>query len=76
MMTTVLFVARKVILVTTALRHSATTAIILVISPKTAARKLPHQEHPIIILDLTPFHITATGQVTLLPSQMQPRELP
>ena len=60
-MTTVLFVARKVILVATALMHSAMTVMILVISPKTVPRKLPHQGQPIIIIDLAPTHIITTA---------------
>ena len=64
MMTTVLSVARRVILVTTALRHNATAVMILVILPKTAPRKLPHQGHPFIIIDLAPNHIIATAEGT------------
>ena len=64
MMTTVLFAARKVILITTALRHSATNVMILVISPKTVPRILPHQGQTIIIIDPTPASIITTAAGT------------
>ena len=56
--------ARKVILVATAPRHSATAVMILVISPRTAKRKLPHQGQPIIIINPTPTHIITTAAGT------------
>ena len=41
----------------TSLMHSATTVMALVISPRTAQRKFPHQEHLITTIDCTPTHI-------------------
>ena len=64
MMTTVLSAARRVILVTIYFRNNATAVMILAILPKTAIRKLPHQGHPIIKIDLTPNHIIATATGT------------
>ena len=55
--------AREVILVTNALRCSATTAMILAILPKNALRKLPNQGLPTIIVNPAPTCIItiATG---------------
>ena len=52
---------RKVILVATTLRCSATTVMILAISLKTAPRKLLHQEHLIIDIVPIPTHIIMTA---------------
>ena len=56
--------ARRVILVTTALRQNATVVMILVISPNTAPKKLLHQRHPIFIIDLVPTFIISTAART------------
>ena len=58
MMKGVLFTARKVILVTTAQMHIATSATALVILPRTAQRKFPHQEHLVTTIDCAPTHMT------------------
>ena len=60
MMTDVLFAARKSILATAAPVDSATAALVLVISPRTAQIKCPHQELPSIAIDHTPTHIIIT----------------
>ena len=61
--------ARKVILVITALRNSATTVMILVILPKTSLRKLLYKGDPVNIVDLTPTHtITAEFGTGHIPS--------
>ena len=51
---------------TTALICSATTVTTLVISPRTAERKFPHQEHLITTIDCSPTHVMiATAEADL-----------
>ena len=44
--------------------HSATTVTVLVISLRTAQRKLTHQEHLVTLIDCTPTHATMTSAGT------------
>ena len=63
MMTDVYYVSRQVILVATALMHGFITVTALVISPRTAQRKFPHQEHLITtVLDHSPFIMDAARE--------------
>ena len=57
MWTSVLFVARLVILVATVPMCSVITVTALVILPRTAQRKFTHQEYLITMTDCTPNHI-------------------
>ena len=56
--------AEQVIVITTSLRHSATTVMILAISLRTAMRKLPNQGHLIITTDLSHTCIATTAAGT------------
>ena len=56
-MTDVLYAARQVILVATALVYSVVTVMALVTLPRTVQRKCAHQEHSAIMKDQTPDHI-------------------
>ena len=54
------YVARQVILITTALMFSVITTVALVILPRPTQIKFSHQEHLISMTDYTPDHITTT----------------